>query len=618
MNNSSKVAFRSLFAIALCAGCGPSGQRAGETTPPDDNADGSAMGAAGIGGKAGAGGGGTAGAGQAGSGAGGAAGSAGTGGTVVGDGGVDKPASGTTDGGTIMPPQPAGDFAVLTNRYDNARTGSNTSEKKLTVANVGAADGFGLLFTRPYDGNPYGQPLYVPGLMIKGATHNVVFVVTSTNNVYAFDADDPAAMMPLWTRQLAPPAEIKVDTVIKMNGYTICQDMYPFVGITSTPVIDLASGKMYLVSKSGKIGGTYVNKLHAIDILTGADTAGSPVAIDASVPGSGAGSVGGMIKLDGWKHMVRPGLLLNNGVLYIGIGSHCDDNPYHGWVLSYDPGTLQLKGTYNTSPNGTRGAIWQSGVGLAGNDKGIFFTTGNGDFTADGKATGMSVVRLGLDTKLGDWFTPSNAGALNSNDADLTAGVVLIPNSNQLVAGGKECVIYLIDQMNMTHFNAGGDTITQRVAVPKGAQAEMHNLTFWNNRIYVWPDNTGLRVYSYANSKLSAAPVGAFEDRKPSHPGGTVVVSSNGDMPGTGIVWAAVTTNGDSWHNIARGGLIALDAMDPSKKLWDSTVNSTRDNLGNLAKFSPPTVANGKVYVNSFANVNATSPAFLRVYGLLK
>ncbi len=610
--------------LVLLAACGAEARKSGGTQPTDEDDAGAGGGGAGLGGKAGGSGGANGAAGQAGGGqggqtgtgggtggGGGAAGSAGTSG--IADAGADKPPSG--EAGV---PTPVGQFAVVTNRYDNLRTGSNPNEKILTVAKVGAPDAFGLLFSRQYDGNPYGQPLFVPGLMIKGAVHNVVFIVTSTNNVYAFDADDPAAVMPLWTRQLAPPADVKTDgATVKGNGHTICLDMFPFVGITSTPVIDVAKNRMYVVSKEGKVDMPYFNKLHAIDLLTGAETPGSPVTMDASVPGTGAGAVNGMVKLDGWKHMVRPGLLLHKGALYIGVGSHCDDNPYHGWVLSYDPDTLKLNSAFNTSPNGIRGAVWQSGVGLAANDNGIYFTTGNGDSTPDGKALSLSVVRLNANNTLGDWFTPSNVVSLNSGDQDLTGGVLLIPNSNNLVASGKECVIYLMNQLNMTHFNAK-DAITQEVAVPKGTLPEIHNLTYWNSRLYVWPDNTGLRVYVYANGKLGNTPAATYDGRMPGHPGGTLVVSSNGETPGTGILWAAVTTNGDSWHSIARGGLVALDAMNPTMPLWDSTINSTRDNLGNLAKFSPPTVANGKVYVNSFATANASSPAFLRVYGLLK
>src|SRR5439155_17508465 len=231
-------------------------------------------------------------------------------------------------------------------RYDNTRSYTNTRETILTTSNVNAGS-FGLLFTRLIDGNPYAQPLYVSGLTVNGAKHNVVFVATSTNHVYAFDADDPAASMPLWSPQLAPPGDVHVggknpDTIA---GQTWCKDMYPFVGVTSTPVIDMATQRMYLVAKQGTFGdaASYVSKLHAIDITTGADASGSPISVQASVDGTANDASGGKVVLNGWKNLNRPGLLLYGGTLYIAFGSHCDDRPYHGWVLTYDPATLQQK-----------------------------------------------------------------------------------------------------------------------------------------------------------------------------------------------------------------------------------------------------------------------------------
>jgi hypothetical protein len=493
-----------------------------------------------------------------------------------GSGGGKTDAAGLADGRPADAPV-VGDneVAVLTNRYDNARSATNPRETILTTSNV-KSGGFGLRFSRSIDGNAYAQPLYVPGLTIKGAKRNVVFVVTSTNWVYAFDADDPAAAAALWSRQLAPPGDVRVGGTNPntMRGQTWCKDMFPFVGVTGTPVIDLASRRMFLVSKTGKLGGNYTNRLHALDILSGEDTTGSPVVIEASVPGTGAGTSGGRVSLDGWKHLNRPGLLLVNNTIYIAFASHCDDGPYHGWVLGYDPGTLAQTSVFNTAPNGTEAGIWQSGVGLSANDNGIFFVAGNGTSTPDGKSLGTAVVRLNANNTLADWFMPFNADALNSKDSDLTSGAVLAGNS--VFGGGKEGIIYVIEQMNMTHFNAAGDRITQRISVRDAgvtSGGHLHSMAFWNNRLYVWPEEHGLKAYSFANGRLSTAPVVRFEDIKTKHPGAILAISANGTMPGTAIVWATLGTSGDAWHEIAGGTLVALDAMSGAK-LWDSDANA--------------------------------------------
>jgi hypothetical protein len=506
---------------------------------------------------------------------------------------------------------------VLTNRNDNFRTGVNPRETVLNPGNVNGS-AFGLLFSRPIDGNAYAQPLYVSDLQIGGRKRNVVFVATSTNHVYAFDADDPAASMPLWSRWLAPIGEVQIGgrNPNTLQGQTWCRDMFPFVGITGTPVIDATTGMLYLVTKQGRVGEAYVNKLHAIDIRTGKDAPGSPVTVEASSPGSGGGAQDGQIVMDGWKHVNRAGLLLHDGTLYVTMGSHCDDNPYHGWMLAYDPATLRRKSVFNTTPDGMMGAIWQSGTGPAANPNGIFFSVGNGSWSADGRSLGASVVRMNADNTLADWFTPSNADQLNRVDADLAA-ILLLPGTNVVLAGGKEGVLHVIDQMNMTHFNADGDKILQAFPVSdpgSNMSAHIHTMAFWNGRIYLWPENHGLRVYSFSDNRVEQTPVARYDELKTAHPGGIFSVSANGDTPGSAIVWATLIKEGDAWGAIATGQLVAIDATTGAK-LWDSAA-SPADTLGNFAKWSPPTVANGKVYVASFARVNASAPAFLRVYGL--
>ena len=194
---------------------------------------------------------------------------------------------------------------------------------------------------------------------------------------------------------------------------------------------------------------------------------------------------------------------------------------------------------------------------------------------------------------------------------------MLAPSANVVFAGGKEGVLYVIDQMNMTHFNAGEDKILQRFPVGDPGtttSAHIHTIAFWNDRIYLWPENHGLRVYAFANNRVDETPVARLDDLKTAHPGGIFTISANGNTPGSGILWATLITAGDAWGAIATGMLVAVDATTGAR-LWDSAA-SPADTLGNFAKWSPPTVANGKVYVTSFARVNASSPAFLRVYGL--
>jgi hypothetical protein len=604
------VALVGVFAI-LAAGCGSddsgeprgNGGTGGSQTGSGGDGTGSG-GASGVGGSS---------SGDGGSSGGDTGGSSGDGGSSSGTGGTSDDgggiAGGNSDSGT--PPDPG--FAVVTNRYDNDRTGANTHETILNTTNV--ASNFGLLFSRQYDGNPYAQPLYVAGLDIGGGKHNVVFVATSTNHVYAFDADDKDAMAPYWGKQISPVADVKIggsNGQVNPEGTTWCKDMYPFSGVTGTPVIDMATKRMYVVTQEGNPTDHYKIKLHALDLSTGNEVAGGPVVIDATVDGTGAGSSGGKVKFDPWRQFNRAGLTLYKGTLYIGMTSHCDENPYHGWLFAYDPATLAQKSAFNTSPNNKGASIWQSGVGIAANDNGLFYCTSNGDHTANGSSLGLSVVRMNLSNTLGDWFTPSNADALNGSDKDLTGGVLLVPGSNYLISGGKESIAYVIDQGNMTHFNGGGDQIAQRVNVGGG---EIHDFVYYNGRVYVWPDGHGLKSYAFSNGKIDEGSMQSFGGYTPNHPGGIMTISANGTAPGTGILWATVLTLGDAWHNIAKGALVAVDASDITKKLYDSTT-VTADGVGNLAKFSPPMVANGKVYVTTFATVNASSPAYLRIYGL--
>ncbi len=478
--------------------------------------------------------------------------------------------SGGGEGGT----PPGGPINVLTNRYDNARSGSNTNETILTTSNVNAAT-FGFKFSAPVTGRVYGQPLYVSNLTVGGAQHNVVYVATEHNVVYAFDADDGTQ---LWATTLEPPATLGSGAGATYNPG--CADMgsgatmYE-VGITSTPVIDPVAGLIYVVDKTvGK------QMIHALSLTTGKDAL-----TPAQVGPAGFSSD---------IHLNRPGLLLLNGVVYLAFGSHCDSGAYHGWIFGYDAKTLALTITYNSTPTGTEGAIWQGGVGLSSDGTAIWFSVANG--TSGGNNMGMNVVKA---TVSGSTLTNTLSHQEVANgDNDLSAGVVLV--GNQVVSGGKSG--------NLIFLNAAD---ASQVIRPS-AGGEVHNVATWNGGdtvgqlVYTWGSGSHLHAWQATGGTLLDK--GTNSEQTPGHPGGMVTISSNGTVAGSGVLWALIPLAGDAWHSTTQGALYAFDASDITKpSLWNSGLDSTA--FGTYAKFSPPTVANGKVYAATFSGT-------LNVYGL--
>ena len=500
---------------------------------------------------------------------------------------------------------------------DNMRTGQNTSETVLTPANVNPIQ-FGKLFSYSLDGIAFASPLYVAGVSIpSNGIHNVVYVASENDSVYAFDADGLSSS-PLWHVNFLKSGV----TTVPCADVGECGDIPVQIGITSTPVIDPTSGTIYVVAKT-KESSTYVQRLHALDITTGAEKFGGPVVLTASAPGTGVDSSGGKETFNALRENQRPGLLLSNGVLYFAFGSHGDNSPWHGWVLGYNATTLQQVLVYNDTPNGGYGGggIWQCGGGLATDTTGdLYFTTSNGDFDVNtgGIDYGDSIMKLSTSGTVVDYFTPYNQSNLSANNLDLgSAGPVLLvdqtggPYPHLLVSAGKGGTIYVINRDNMGHYNSNSDNqIVQELvgALPNG-DAEVGNFSapvYFNGYVYFAAVNDTLRAFQLNNGLLSTGPTSQSAAIYPLR-GGAFAVSANGSS--NGILWA-IQTNGASPDNPnAPGVLYAYDATNLADELYDSTEAGTRDTMDFAAKFSIPLVANGKVFVGSQSELTA--------YGLL-
>lgn len=505
--------------------------------------------------------------------------------------------------------------SVTTHHNDNARTGQNTQETILTPANVNSTQ-FGKVFTYRVDGNVYAQPLVLTNITIPGkGVHNVLYIATEHDSVYAWDADHNRGInsMPLWKVSFLNAAQNI--TVVPSDDIS-CSDLVPEVGITGTPVIDAASGTMYLVAKTRERG-RYTQKLHALDVATGAEKFGGPVTIEASVAGSGAGSSNGMVRFDPFRQAQRPGLLLQNGAVYIGWASHCDIGPYHGWVMTYGAQSLQQTGVWLSTPNGDLGGVWAAGEGLPGDGLGnVYPTTGNGSFSAHGGGLdyGDSIVKLSLNSTglaLTDYFTPYDEGYLSSVDLDLGSGGAILPpdqpagaaHQHLLLHAGKEGTVYLIDRDHMGGFGfTNNGQIIQSLNLAVGGMWAAP--AWWNNRAYFGGSSDYMKMYTFDpyTGMLSSSPA-SVSPTFYGFPGPTPSVSANGNQDG--IVWAL---QNDGYGNTSTV-LHAYWAEDLSKELYNTQQNATRDDPGGAIKFSVPTIANGRVYVGTSTQVS--------VYGLL-
>ncbi len=485
-----------------------------------------------------------------------------------------------------------GHTGVYTQHNNNARVGANLSETTLTPANVNARQ-FGLLFHHVVDDQVFAQPLYVPNLAIAGGHHNVVFVASAANTVYAFDADREAPAY--WQVNLGPPGSVQ-------QHHFWCNDILGNMGIIGTPVIDPATQTLYVVALTHENDG-WVQRLHALDILTGKDWAAGPAEITA----------------DGFDPIMqnqRPALLLSKGSVYVGYASHCDEEPYHGYLFRFDAATLRKLGSLNLSPGKVGNSIWQSGQGPAADENGtIFFVTSNG--TWDGRDNlSDSFLKVSPDLHVLDWFTPTNYEELDKRDADLnSAGAMLLPGTHAVIGAGKQGIVYMINTENFGHL--GDEHALQHF---QGAKRQVNvGAVFWQSAarggvVYLWGQDDALKAYAIKDGHFEPQALGVGAATS-AYPGGILSLSANGDT--NGIVWAnaALAEHGGSHLNGA-GVLRAYDANDVTQELWNSNLDPDHDSPGRISKNAPPTVVNGKVYLASFGTLPAGTGA-LYVYGLL-
>jgi hypothetical protein len=511
-----------------------------------------------------------------------------------------------TPSGQVVP-APRVPTAVVMQHGDLARTGANLTENVLSPETV-SQDKFGLLFTREVQGHVYAQPLYVPNLdMGANGKHDVLFVATEHNDVYAFDVKDPSAHDPIWhvsTGPSIPTSDFDIDGMV-------WHDITVEVGITSTPAIDLAAGVMYVVAKT-KEDGTEYYRIHALDLATGKERAGSPATISVNIPSNGPDTIAGRLPFVPFFQLQRPAITLSNGVLYIGFGSHGDWRAFHGWLLAYDAASLTLRGAFATTPNvGYGGAIWQAGQGPTIDDQGnVYFLTGNGTYdpTREKPDLGDTFVKLHLDDtdlRLVDWFTPFNQAELEADDLDLGSAGALFLNvggTRRVVGGGKEGKLYVLDPDSMGKFHQDDDS--QIVQTLFATQGIIHGAPVWfKNRIYIGGQMDMIHAYEFEAGAFHSAP---FTESAPVNDA-ILAISADGDKGG--IVWSMEpVVDNDDGNRITAGALRAYDAEDLSRLLYDSQAE-VAGQVGQFAKFCPAAIADGKVFVPSHAGK-------IGVYGL--
>ena len=511
---------------------------------------------------------------------------------------------------TVNPGTVTSSVDVITYHYDNGRSGQNLNETVLTPANVKSTT-FGKLGEFSVDGLVDAQPLYLSQVNIAGATKNVLYVATEHGSVYAFDADsiNGTTTAFLWKTSTLGAGETTSDN----RG---CGQVSPEIGITSTPVIDRTRNAIYVVAMSKDSSGNYFQRLHALNLSTGAELFSGPLTITAKYPGIGDNSSGGNVVFDPKQYKERPGLLQIGATIYTTWSSHCDDRPYTSWVMSFSADTLAQTNVLNLTPNGNEGGIWMAGTAPAADTSGnLFFIIGNGTFDTTLNANGFPVngdcgncfVKLSTTSglALADYFTPHNTVAESNSDTDFGSGggILLMDVTDSSgttrhlsVGAGKDSIIYVVDRDSMGKFNANTDQIYQEISGALGGGVFSMPALF-NNTVYYGAVGDALKAFPVTAAKLSATP-SSQTTHSFGYPGTTPSVSANGTS--NAIVWAIENSGAI---------LFAYDATNLTTELYDSNqAANNRDHFsGN--KFITPMVVNGRVYVGT--------PSSVAVFGLL-
>ncbi len=493
---------------------------------------------------------------------------------------------------------------VLTANYGPGRTNANLQETQLTTGNV-AAGSFGALGAFPVDGEIFAQPLYVSGVTIGQATHNIVLVATEHNSVYAYDADRMSPPVVLWQVNLGPSVPVSMITSSTGTYY----DVFPEIGILGTGAVDPVVGVLYIVAETLQ-NGAPLFQLHALDLTSGQERLNGPVLINASVPISGQGATSaGTLVFDPAQHLQRTGLQLLNGAISFGFGSHGDGGVWHGWFMSYNAADLTKQlGVFVSTATGSGGAVWQSGRGPAADDAGnTYLITGNGDY--DGRQNfSESFVKISAGTAgqfggLSDWYTPANWQDLSANDYDLSAGPAVVPGTHQLVGGDKNGNLYLVNGDSMGHLDSG-----HAAQIFQAVSSFIFTFAIWGRAdgsyVYVREQDGSLNSFRIVGGSFQTNTVSAGAAMDGAARIG-MALSANGGADGTGILWV---TSGAYQEPSTPGVLHAFDASNLANELWNSAM-APQDSLNGFIKFVSPTVANGKVYMASSASVV--------VYGLL-
>jgi hypothetical protein len=509
-----------------------------------------------------------------------------------GSSGGSATSGGSSSGGSA----PSG-VDVVTYHNDVARTGQNLNETALTLDNVNSS-AFGKIGFFSVDGKVDAEPLLLAGVNLGSqGTHDVLFVATEHDSVYAMDA---ASGKVYWKVSLIGSGETTSDN-------RSCDQIVPEIGITATPVIDRANNVIYVVAMTKDGSGNYIQRLHALNLTNGGEANGGPVAIQASFPGTGDGSSGGTLHFMPGQHAERAGLLLLNGVVYTTWTSHCDIQPYTGWIIGYNAKTLQQSSVLNVTPNGSEGSIWMSGAGPAADGAGnIYFLDANGTFDTTLDANGFpskgdfgnSFIKLSTSNglRVADYFATSDTVAQSAMDGDLgSGGALVLPDLTDAsgavrhlaVGAGKDKKIYVVDRDNMGKFDPNSNHVYQEIAGVL-ANGVFGMPAYFNNTVYFGAIADALKAFPITDAKLASTPA-SKSGNSFGYPGTTPSVSANGTS--NGIVWAA--------ENGSTAALHAYDANDVSRELYNSNQAGSRDQFGAGNKFITPMIANGRVYVGT-------------------